>query len=112
MSSGQVIKRAKYKTSVKDPGTPGLLKMVFLFLSCFFPLLRVLLLLFIVLMPADQLCLSGSYLYVNVFICFWMQSVIILLFYLMGNWIIIETFKLTGSLVFHCAMSHERRYPT
>ncbi|KAF4349495.1 hypothetical protein CsatB_013259 [Cannabis sativa] len=27
MSTGQVIKRAKYKTSVKDPGTPGLLKM-------------------------------------------------------------------------------------
>ncbi|EXB51046.1 hypothetical protein L484_023748 [Morus notabilis] len=27
MSSGEVIKRAKYKTSVKDPGTPGVLKM-------------------------------------------------------------------------------------
>ncbi|KAI4344969.1 hypothetical protein L6164_012141 [Bauhinia variegata] len=27
MSTGQVIKRAKYKTSVKDPGTPGVLKM-------------------------------------------------------------------------------------
>ncbi|PON47237.1 NIM1-interacting TFIIH subunit [Parasponia andersonii] len=27
MSTGQVTKRAKYKTSVKDPGTPGLLRM-------------------------------------------------------------------------------------
>ncbi|KAL5577746.1 hypothetical protein UlMin_019445 [Ulmus minor] len=27
MSGGQVIKRAKYKTSVKDPGTPGVVKM-------------------------------------------------------------------------------------
>ncbi|KAI4321735.1 hypothetical protein MLD38_035083 [Melastoma candidum] len=27
MASGEVIKRAKYKTSVKDPGTPGVLKM-------------------------------------------------------------------------------------
>ncbi|KAJ4725413.1 BSD transcription factor [Melia azedarach] len=27
MSSGQVTKRAKYKTSVKDPGTPGALRM-------------------------------------------------------------------------------------
>ncbi|KAK7343973.1 hypothetical protein VNO77_13137 [Canavalia gladiata] len=27
MSSGQVVKRAKYKTTVKDPGTPGVLKL-------------------------------------------------------------------------------------
>ncbi|CAL0316777.1 unnamed protein product [Lupinus luteus] len=27
MSSGQVIKRAKYKTTVKDPGTPGVIKL-------------------------------------------------------------------------------------
>lgn len=28
MSSGQVVKRAKYKTTVKDPGTPGVLRLV------------------------------------------------------------------------------------
>lgn len=28
MASGQVMKRAKYKITVKDPGTPGVLKMV------------------------------------------------------------------------------------
>ncbi|WJX49920.1 hypothetical protein P8452_36296 [Trifolium repens] len=27
MSSGQVVKRAKYKTALKDPGTPGILKL-------------------------------------------------------------------------------------
>lgn len=27
MSSGQVVKRAKYKTTVKGPGTPGILKL-------------------------------------------------------------------------------------
>ena len=36
MASGHVIKRAKYKTTAKGAGTPGVLKMVFFF---FFKLL-------------------------------------------------------------------------
>lgn len=31
MVDGKVIKRAKYKSSVKDSGTPGILEMVILF---------------------------------------------------------------------------------
>lgn len=38
MASGQVTKRVKYKTSVKDPGTPGRLLLVLSFYnSTFFP---------------------------------------------------------------------------
>lgn len=31
MADGKVVKRAKYKTSVKVPGVPGVLKLVFSF---------------------------------------------------------------------------------
>ncbi|XP_037494489.1 general transcription and DNA repair factor IIH subunit TFB1-1 isoform X5 [Jatropha curcas] len=36
MASGQVAKRVKYKTSVKDPGTPGRLLLVFFFFQPYF----------------------------------------------------------------------------